>query len=42
MRKLADGSETRIEVNVKKIRKGKQPDVRLERNDTVIVGEWFF
>lgn len=42
LRRLADGSETRIEVNVKKIRKGKQEDVQLARNDTVIVGEWFF
>ena len=42
LRRLADGSETRTVVNVKKIRKGKQQDVPLERNDTVIVGEWFF
>lgn len=42
LRKLSDGSESRIEVNVKKIRKGKQEDVALERNDTVLVGEWFF
>ena len=42
LRRLANGSETRIVVNVKKIRKGKQQDLRLERNDTVIVGEWFF
>lgn len=42
LHRLADGSETRTAVNVKKIRKGKQQDVLLERNDTVIVGEWFF
>lgn len=42
LRRLPDGSETRIAVNVKKIRKGKQEDVPLERSDTVIVGEWFF
>ena len=42
LRRLPDGSETRIEVNVKKIRRGKERDVRLERSDTVIVGEWFF
>ena len=42
LRRGADGSETRTRVDVKKIRKGKQPDVGLERNDTVIVGEWFF
>ena len=42
VRRLADGSEVRISVNAKKIRKGKQEDVPLVRNDTVIVGEWFF
>lgn len=42
LRRLPDGSETRIVVNVKRIRKGKSDDVWLQRNDTVIVGEWFF
>ncbi len=41
IRKLADGTQKRIKVNLKKIRAGKAEDVTLERNDTVVVGEWF-
>lgn len=39
-RRLSDGTEDRIQVNVKKIQNGKEPDLPLERNDTVVVGEW--
>jgi polysaccharide export outer membrane protein len=39
-RRLSDGTEDRIQVNVKKIQNGKEPDIPLERNDTVVVGEW--
>ncbi len=41
LRKQAEGGQERIKVNVKKIQGGKQEDVTLERNDTVVVGEWF-
>jgi polysaccharide export outer membrane protein len=41
LRQLADGSETQIVVNVKRIRNGKESDQQLMRNDTVVVGEWF-
>ena len=39
-RRLSDGTEDRLQVNVKKIQNGKEPDIPLERNDTVVVGEW--
>lgn len=42
IRRQEDGSQERINVNIKKIRKGKDPDMALEKNDTVVVGEWFF
>lgn len=42
IRRLPDDTEVRFFVNVKKIRKGKIEDFALERNDTVVVGEWFF
>jgi polysaccharide export outer membrane protein len=41
-RRLADGSQKRVKVNAKKIQRGKTADLPLERNDTVVVGEWFF
>jgi polysaccharide export outer membrane protein len=41
-RGLADGTQERFQVNVKKIQNGKVNDFPLERNDTVVVGEWFF
>ena len=41
-RRLSDGTEDRLQVNVKKIQNGKEPDLLLDRNDTVVVGEWFF
>lgn len=41
IRSPADGSEKRTEVNLKRIQAGKAEDVALERNDTVVVGEWF-
>lgn len=39
-RRNADGTEELIPVNAKRIQNGKDPDVPLERNDTVVVGEW--
>ncbi len=39
-RRLSDGTEDRLQVNVKKIQNGKEPDLLLDRNDTVVVGEW--
>jgi polysaccharide export outer membrane protein len=39
-RRRADGTEESREINLKKIQKGKAPDVPLERNDTIVVGEW--
>ncbi len=35
------GSQERIKVNLKKIQNGKMGDLSLEKNDTVVVGEWF-
>ena len=42
IRRRPDGSQDRIEVNLKKVRKGSQEDLLLEDGDTIIVGEWFF
>jgi len=42
LRRGADGSQERIQVNVKAIRSGKEDDVVLENNDTVDVAEHFF
>ncbi len=42
LRRLADGTQTKIKLNLKRIQRGKDPDVPLERNDTVVVGEWAF
>ena len=39
-RRLSDGTEEAIPVNVKKIQNGKDSDQTLRRNDTVVVGEW--
>jgi len=39
-RRNADGSEESIAVNAKRIQNGKDPDIPLQRNDTVVVGEW--
>jgi polysaccharide export outer membrane protein len=39
-RRHGDGSEEIIPVNAKRIQNGKDPDLPLERNDTVVVGEW--
>ena len=41
-RRLDDGTEQQIELNLKRIRRGKDPDVPLQKNDTVVVGDWFF
>jgi polysaccharide export outer membrane protein len=40
-RRLSDGTEERIKVNLKKIQQGKESDVSLQRNDTVVVAEWW-
>ena len=37
-----DGTEEEIEVNIKRVNNGKEPDVALQPNDTVVVGDWFF
>lgn len=42
IRRLPDGAQERIDVNIKRIRKGKDEDFVLEKNDVVMVGEWFF
>lgn len=42
IRRLAEGGQERIDVNIKRIRKGRDEDLPLQRNDTVVVGEWFF
>lgn len=39
-RRYTDGTEELIPVNAKRIQNGKDPDLPLERNDTVVVGEW--
>ena len=36
----SDGTEELIPVNAKRIQNGKDPDLPLARNDTVVVGEW--
>lgn len=42
LRKAADGTQIRIPVNLKDIRKGKADDVPLEDGDVVVVPETFF
>ena len=42
VRRQSDGSQERIRVDLKKIQKGTAQDLLLQRNDTVVVGEWFF
>lgn len=39
-RRNSNGSEEVIPINAKRIQNGKDPDMPLERNDTVVVGEW--
>ncbi len=41
VRKLEDGTEERFRVSLKRIKKGKEDDRPLRRNDVVIVPEWF-
>ncbi len=41
-RRLESGEEQQIRLNLKRIRNGKEADVELQRNDTVVVGDWFF
>ncbi len=40
-RLLPDGTKQRIKVNLKRIKRGKDEDLILQENDTVLVGEWF-
>ncbi len=42
LRRREDGSQERIRVNIKAIQRGKAEDLVLQKNDTVVVGEWFF
>ncbi|MGH9870457.1 MAG: SLBB domain-containing protein [Candidatus Polarisedimenticolia bacterium] len=42
LRKQADGSQTRIPVDLKDIRKGKADDLLLEEGDVVVIPETFF
>jgi len=42
IRRRPDGSEERIRLNLKKVRKGSQEDILLEDGDTIVIGEWFF
>ncbi|MEM7351579.1 MAG: polysaccharide biosynthesis/export family protein [Acidobacteriota bacterium] len=42
IRQLDNGTQERIKVSVSRIQKGKDDDVVLLKNDTVVVGEWFF
>lgn len=41
-RRQEDGGEELIEVNLKRVKSGKESDVPLVKNDTVVVGDWFF
>lgn len=41
-RRNEQGEEEQIRLNLKRIKNGKDPDVPLEKNDTVVVGDWFF
>ncbi len=41
-RRLDNGEEEQIQLNLKRIKNGKDPDVPLQKNDTVVVGDWFF
>ncbi len=42
IRRLPDGTQQRIDANIKRIRKGRDEDLALQKNDVVVVGEWFF
>ncbi len=42
IRKLPDGGEQRLTVNLKRIMRGRAEDIRLEKNDIVVVRESFF
>lgn len=41
-RRPESGDQQRIRVNVRRIQKGLDDDLRLQPNDTVVVGEWLF
>jgi polysaccharide export outer membrane protein len=42
LRTLPDGTQSKITVDLKKIRKGKAEDFVLQPNDTVVLEDWFF
>ena len=42
LRKAADGTQTRLPVNLREIRKGKADDIALEDGDVIVVPETFF
>lgn len=42
IRRHEDGTEERFDVDLKKIRNGKQEDFVLEPGDTIVLNEWFF
>jgi polysaccharide export outer membrane protein len=42
LRRLPDGSPQSVVVNMKRVRKGLDPDVVLQANDIIVVGERFF
>jgi polysaccharide export outer membrane protein len=42
LRRMPDGSVKTFVIDLKKVRRGKEPDLELEPNDTVVVGERFF
>ncbi len=42
VRRRDDGTQERIRVDLRKIQRGQAEDPLLQKNDTVVVGEWFF
>ena len=42
LRTLPDGTQSKIVVNLKKIRKGRAEDYVLQANDTIVLKDWFF
>lgn len=42
LRTLPDGTQSKITINLKKIRKGRAEDFVLQANDTIVLKDWFF
>lgn len=42
LRALPDGTQSKITINLKKIRKGRAEDFVLQPNDTIVLKDWFF